>query len=149
MKLSQRTQYAIEILMELTAQPTPQPLTLRELSRRVEVPIKFLEQIMMMLKRRGWVQNQRGKNSGYVLTRAAQSVTLGKILRELENAILLSAQEVQDLSETKIRYSGLFHALFQASQKAFQYLDAFTIAQLCEKSKEIQDAKSRYQMYYI
>jgi Rrf2 family protein len=77
MQIPARVHYASLAMMELaSASSRSQPLTLREITQRHEIPQPFLVQILQQLKTAGWVTSTRGSQGGYRLTAPAQNVTL-------------------------------------------------------------------------
>lgn len=61
------------------------PLSASQLVKQTDVGIKYLEQLLAMLKRGGIVTSYRGKNGGYVLSRPADNITVGDMLTALED----------------------------------------------------------------
>lgn len=81
MRVSKKTDYALRALMTLVEHFGGAPIPIRELSRRNDVPKKFLEQIMLALKKRGWVDSVPGLRGGYVLAKAPDKVRMGEVVR--------------------------------------------------------------------
>jgi Rrf2 family protein len=81
MKLSKRTDYALRALFTLVDHYNANPIPIRELARRNDVPKRFLEQIMLDLKAQGWVSSEAGIRGGYVLTRNPSKITMGEVVR--------------------------------------------------------------------
>ena len=87
MKLSTRSKYGLRALMDMAAQADAGPLRLKDLARRNNIPIKFLEQIFLLLRHAGIVRSQVGASGGYSLSRAADRIMLGEIVRTLDGTI--------------------------------------------------------------
>ena len=68
--ISQRAKYALRALVALVGERAGEPLMIAEISRQKAIPKKFLEQILLELKRHGLVESRRGRLGGYVLARA-------------------------------------------------------------------------------
>ena len=86
--ISQKAKYALRALLALCntrASGTPQMIS--EIARSQAIPKKFLEQILLELKRHGVVVSRRGRQGGYVLLRAPENVTFGEILRLIDGPI--------------------------------------------------------------
>jgi Rrf2 family protein len=64
-----------------------EPLMIAQISREQAIPKKFLEQILLELKRYGVVDSRRGRLGGYVLQRAPEKITFGEILRLIDGPI--------------------------------------------------------------
>jgi len=84
--LASRTKYATRALLELAMHPD-QPLHIEVIAKAQNIPPKFLEQILLGLKRQGFVKSRRGPGGGYLLARPAWSITLGSVVRALEGPI--------------------------------------------------------------
>ncbi|MHC0039662.1 RrF2 family transcriptional regulator [Pseudoneobacillus sp. C159] len=86
MKVSSRGEYALRALICLGAAHN-RLLTIQEISERTLVPIHYLEQILLQLKRNGYVQSKRGVNGGYKLARNSDDITIGEVIRNLEGPL--------------------------------------------------------------
>ncbi len=87
--ISQRAKYAFRALLALTGEKAGEPLMISEISRRQAIPKKFLEQILLELKRAGIVESRRGRLGGYVLARPAERITFGEVLRLIDGPVAL------------------------------------------------------------
>jgi len=87
--ISQRAKYALRALVALVEAPSAEPLMISEISRRKAIPKKFLEQILLDLKRAGIVESRRGRLGGYVLARPAERITFGEVLRLVDGPVAL------------------------------------------------------------
>lgn len=87
MKISMKTDYALRALMTLVEHHGRGPIPIRELARRNEIPVKFLEHIMLDLKERKWVSSLAGKFGGYVLAQEPARITLGAVVRHFEGVL--------------------------------------------------------------
>jgi Rrf2 family protein len=86
--ISQRAKYALRALMMLSqATSAGQPLMISEISRAQAIPKKFLEQILLELKRYGVVASRRGRLGGYVLAREPRAITFGEVLRLIDGPV--------------------------------------------------------------
>ena len=79
--LSQKSRYALQALLVLAGAGPGQTLQIAAIAEREAIPKKFLEQILLDLKRAGIVDSRRGQKGGYLLLRRPQSVSLGDVLR--------------------------------------------------------------------
>jgi Rrf2 family protein len=87
MKLSMRTDYALRVLFTLVEHYGRNPIPVRELARRNEVPKKFLEQILLSMKAAGWVDSAPGRHGGYVLAQPPSRITLGQVVRRFDGVL--------------------------------------------------------------
>jgi Rrf2 family protein len=83
--ISQRSRYALRSLLLLAREERSLPIG--AISQRQNIPRKFLEQILLDLKRGGLVASRRGKVGGYALRRPADTITFGEVLRLVDGPI--------------------------------------------------------------
>ena len=90
MKLTTRGHYSVKALLDLVINGEGQPISQRLISERQHIPQHYLEQLLIKLRRAGLVQAVRGAAGGYRLSRPAREISLGAILRAVdEDAKLL------------------------------------------------------------
>jgi Rrf2 family protein len=85
--LSQKTRYALKALIELSAQPEGVSMSASAISARRSIPVKFLEAILVELKRDGVVRGQRGRSGGYQLARSPADITFGAVVRLMQGPL--------------------------------------------------------------
>lgn len=84
MKISTKGRYALRLMLDLAVYNTGEPVSLKDIARRQQISEKYLEQIIAVLNRAGFVRSIRGAQGGYVLSRRPQDYTVGMILRLTE-----------------------------------------------------------------
>lgn len=87
MRISKKTDYALRALFTLVDHFGGVPIPIREMARRNDVPKKFLEQIMLQLKARGWVDSVAGIRGGYVLAKSPSKITMGEVVRHFDGIL--------------------------------------------------------------
>jgi Rrf2 family protein len=89
MKLSKRGEYGIKALIVLAEgeDSTPNVKQIREIAEHEQIPVKFLEQILLTLKNAGLLHSRLGASGGYYLARPAHEITLGQIVRTLDGTL--------------------------------------------------------------
>ncbi len=97
--LCQKTRYALKALLELAALPAGATLSSAVISARRAIPVKFLEAILVELKRDGLVRGQRGRSGGYQLAQSAEHISFGIVVRLMEGPRVL----LPCLSEMQLR----------------------------------------------
>src|SRR5690348_13700902 len=93
MNISVKSEYALKAVFDLAAQylatprgaPSMSPVKIADIARRQKIPQKFLELILAGLKQSGFVDSRRGAEGGYLLARAPDAITVGEVLRAVEN----------------------------------------------------------------
>jgi len=87
--LSQKSKYALRAMLMLAAQPPGEMLLAGEIAERRKIPKKFLELILLELKKNGLLKSQRGRGGGYSLGRPANKITYGEIMRITDGPLAL------------------------------------------------------------
>jgi len=87
--LAQKTRYALRSLLYLAEDQGGSPVQLARIAETQRVPPKYLELIMLDLKRAGLVRSVRGPRGGYRLARAPDEISFGAIVRVMEGPIAL------------------------------------------------------------
>jgi len=87
--LAQKTRYALRSLLYLAEESGGSPVQLARIAETQRVPPKYLELIMLDLKKAGLVVSTRGPRGGYLLAREASGISFGEIVRALEGPIAL------------------------------------------------------------
>jgi Rrf2 family protein len=126
MRLSARVDYALRAVVELAA--TAGPLTAERIARAQEIPPKFLESILLQLRRGGVVYAQRGPEGGYWLARPASEISLAAVIRVIDGPLA----NVRGQRPEEVGYHGAAQALqevwiaLRASER--EILELVTIA---------------------
>jgi len=88
MKISTKGRYALRLMLELAGSLPDSPVTIKAISANQEISEKYLEQIIAVLSRAGFVKSTRGAQGGYRLTRPTAEYTVGMILRQIEGNLV-------------------------------------------------------------
>lgn len=91
--LSQKARYALRALFVLAKNaedPANPSMLIADIAKEAQVPRKFLEQILLEMKRRGIVHSQRGKFGGYVLGRPADKIPFAEVIRVIDGPLALT-----------------------------------------------------------
>lgn len=86
MKITFKGDYALKAVLDLSA-GYGAPRRIEEIARRQDIPVKFLEQILLSLKKGGFVRSRRGPSGGYELARSPEKITLGQVIRYVEGPV--------------------------------------------------------------
>ncbi|MCE5270897.1 Rrf2 family transcriptional regulator [bacterium] len=137
MRLTTRGHYGIRAILELAANETG-PLSLKEIARRQNISLAYLEQLFNRLKRDGLVEARRGPGGGYVLGRRPSGITVGEVYRSLEGEIVFARCRESDGAEdcagagdcvSRLLWEGL-------GRRVREYLDSLTLADLLAAARE-------------
>ena len=129
MHISAKAEYAIRALLTLAAEPTG-AMTADQLATVQSMPVKFLENILLDLRRGGLVTNRRSGERGYRLARAASDITAADVLRLIDGPLA----EVRGARPETAVYEGpaahLQHAWVAARASLRSVLEAVTLADI-------------------
>ena len=87
MRISTKGRYALRLMLDLALHNTGEPVRLKDVARRQEISEKYLEQLISILNKAGYVRGIRGPQGGYLLKRAPKDYTVGMILRLTEGSL--------------------------------------------------------------
>jgi Rrf2 family cysteine metabolism transcriptional repressor len=87
MNVSQKCQYALRAVFELSRRPRQSPVRSSEIAESQAIPPKFLELILGELKRAGFVESRRGARGGYLLLKQPNRLTVGEVIRFVDGPV--------------------------------------------------------------
>ena len=87
MKISTKGRYALRIMIDVAMNAGESPVRVKDIASRQNISEKYLEQIIAMFNKAGYVKSIRGAQGGYLLTREPKEYTVGMILRLAEGSI--------------------------------------------------------------
>lgn len=87
MKISTKGRYALRLMLDLALHDTGEYISIKEIASRQEISIKYMEQIIILLNRAGFVKSTRGPQGGYRLAMRPEEYTVGAILRLTEGSL--------------------------------------------------------------
>ncbi|HZX60322.1 MAG TPA: Rrf2 family transcriptional regulator [Candidatus Methylomirabilis sp.] len=86
MKISTKGDYATRAMQELSLHYNKGPILIEAIAQRQEIPVRYLEQLLLILKRAGYLESKRGVKGGYALAKPPHQITLGEIIRLMEGS---------------------------------------------------------------
>ena len=133
MRFSKKSEYGLRALIELTKN-YGHPITRQQIGDRQNVPVVFLEQILLRLKHAGLLASTRGVQGGYELIKAPSTVTLGQVIRILDGPLARSRcvsktayQKSQDCPYAQTRYCPLQHVMGGVRNAIADILDHYSL----------------------
>lgn len=87
MKISTKGRYALRLMLDLAVNSNGTPIRIKDIAKRQAISDKYLEQIISILNKAGFVRSIRGPQGGYLLSRAPKEYTVGMILRLTEGSL--------------------------------------------------------------
>ena len=138
MHLSKKGEYALRALIDLgIAAEVGRPLVqVSELAEKERISIKFLEQIMQLLKEEGFVESQRGKFGGYRLAGPAAKITVGSVVRVIDGPLApigcVSHSAYEKCSCPDEEHCGLRMLMLDVRNAIAGILDRYSLADVVE-----------------
>jgi len=87
MRLSTKGEYASRAMLELSLRYAQGPLHIREISSAQHIPERFLEQILLLLKRAGYLRSRKGHQGGYALAKPPSAITVAEVIRVMDGPL--------------------------------------------------------------
>ena len=130
--VSKKCEYALRAIFELVRNDSDEPMKIQEIATAQDIPVRFLEVILVELKHGDFVSSKRGNNGGYVLAREARDIVVGDVISFFERG---SIRESRDRTFKKQRFGDLaFSALWDRAEGAIsQIYDQVTFQDLLEE----------------
>jgi len=136
MKVSKRGEYGMRALCYLAGRHEQGWVHIGQIASDEAIPAKFLESILLQLKRAGFVGSRRGNEGGYSLAKAADEIMLGEVVRILDGPLapMSSARELQDLMERNPRQVGFYSVLMDVRNAVSAIIDRTSLADVVRRS---------------
>ena len=135
MKLSTRTRYGIRAVIELAEGDARKPLQLKLIAQRQDISVKYLEQLMNVLRTGGIVRSIRGARGGYILAKPPNQIKLGEVFSCLEGPVI-TAECVEDEDYCRRAADCAARLLWIQVEEAIKnVLDSMTVQDLIDKAK--------------
>ena len=139
--LSKKTQYAFKALIYLAEHAEKGPVLISEISKRKNIPLKFLENILLELRKAGILESKKGKGGGYYFAVNPKQVPLAKIMRLLDGPIALlpcvSLNFYEKCKDCDEKICGLNRMMVQVRDATLKVLESKTLADLAYCKLEI------------
>ena len=134
MKLSKKSEYGLRALLELTLANGRETLQRHQIAERQHIPVEFLEQILLTLKRAGLLASRRGIKGGYTLIKSPGEITLGQVIRILDGPLApiscvskTAYQKCNDCPYAAKPYCPLQDAMGEVRNAIADILDNYTL----------------------
>ena len=151
MKITYKGDYALKAILDLChfyGSNTVVPIT--DISQRQNIPVNFLEHIMLTLKKSGFVDSKRGIGGGFVLLKSPKEITIGDIVQVIEGPIepiaCAKCPSEADCGEEDI--CAFREVWLKVTKATTDIVDHVTFTDIMRRKKELDEINNEY-MYYI
>ena len=132
--LSKKTQYALQALSYMVEKHSDDPILIAEIANQKKIPIKFLENILLELRKAGFLESKKGKHGGYFFAQAPEKIKLSSIFRIIEGPIALlpcvSLNFYEKCADCNEKKCGINKVMAAVRDNTLAILDNKTVADL-------------------
>lgn len=137
MKISTKGRYALRLMLDLAMNNTGEFIPLKNVSERQDISVKYLEQIITVLVKAGFVKGLRGSRGGYKLAKNPEDYTVGMILRLTEGSLAPVACLDDEVNTCERACDCITLGLWQELYDAINgVVDNITLADLIERAEK-------------
>ena len=127
MTISKKAEYAMRAVTLIARHKQNKPIQIREIAKKESIPIKFLEQILLILKNNGILTSKRGANGGYLLAKSSGNISIGIILEIFDGPF-----DPVGMKSNKDLCAGLEKCFCDMITLVNNHLNQFTIKEVIE-----------------
>ena len=143
--ISNRCYYALKAVLELAKKEGSGLVTIAQIAGTQHIPARFLEAILIQLKKAGFARSVRGKEGGYALAQPAKSISVGDIVRVFEGPICSLSPSDDSRKKRRGESPDPFGEIWTRADSALSaVLDKIHFAELAEKDKKASEAHTNY-----
>jgi len=145
MRLSTKGEYASRAMLELSLHYEEKPLHIRDISRAQDIPQRFLEQILLQLKRAGYLRSRKGPDGGYHLSKPPSEINVAEVIRVMDgplapiDCVSVTAHEVCPHE----RYCSLRWLWKEVRDAVAEILERTTFSDLVQISRSAQTLRQK------
>ena len=137
MKLSTRTRYGIRAILELAGNRSKGPLQLKIIAQRQDISVKYLEQLVAILKSAGFVRSVRGSKGGYILAKAPNQIKLSDVFNALEGSSAVAVECLENKNYCARAADCMARQLWAQVQDAIEtVLQSITLQDLIDRARD-------------
>ncbi len=138
MKISTRGRYALRLMLDLAMNDEGTPIRIRDVAERQGISDKYLEQIISVLNKAGYVKSVRGPQGGYLLRKKPEDYTAGMILRLTEGSLAPVACVEEDAADCERQKGCVTYLLWKKINEAVSgVVDTVTLKDLVDWQKDL------------
>ena len=152
--LTKKTKYAVKALMALARNKENKPMLISEIAAKEQLPKKFLEAILLELKRNGFLGSKKGAGGGYYLMKKADEIKLAAIIRVIDGPIALLpcvSLNFYERCEECIdeAYCGIRQVMKDVRDATLKILTETTLADMIEKEDSIKEKIAKGEIDHV
>jgi Rrf2 family protein len=135
MRLSTRSRYGTRLMVDLAQHYDEGPVAINDIAKRQDISPKYLEQLIIPLKKMNHIKSVRGPKGGHMLARPPEKITVGEIVKTLEGETSLVYCIENPESCNRVAFCSTRDVWKTATEAMFNTLDAVTLLELVETNE--------------
>jgi Rrf2 family protein len=137
MRISKKGEYALRAMIDLSLNYKKGPIQIHQISQRERIPEKFLEQILLELKKSGLLQSKRGIGGGYSLIKSPDQISLAQVIRIIDGPLapLGCVSKWAHISCPEEKNCGLQLVMLDVRNAIAKILEGITFTDVCKRTK--------------
>jgi len=142
MKLTTRSRYGTRLMLDMAQHYREGPIQLGDIAKRQDVSVKYLEQIIIPLKKAHYIESVRGRKGGHILARPPEEITVAEIVALLEDGTSLvecaadtGVCERAEVCPTRLLWK-------EVSEAIYDRLEGITLADLVERARALESKRA-------
>ena len=141
MRITYKGDYALKALLDLALHYDSGVSTIHDIAKRINAPVKFLEQVLLELKNGGYLESRRGKVGGYLLAKSPGQITMGEVVRFIDGPIEPIACVERGYTGCADLYKCVFRSIWSdVGRSAAEIVDNITFEKLAAKTQTGREA---------
>lgn len=137
MKVSKKGEYALRAMIYLSLNYKKGTIQIQKIAERAKIPKKFLEQILLELKKAGLLQSIRGSGGGYRLIKSPREISLARVIRIIDGPLapLSCVSQWAHVGCPEEKDCGLHSVMLDVRNAIVRILEGITFADVCRRTK--------------
>lgn len=135
LRLSRKTMLALEAVLDVAYNARPDPVQSKDITARQGIPLRYLEQVMQQFVHHGILKGVRGPKGGYTLARERRRITVGDVVRIVDQ--LDAEADSEPVSEAELGDKVVTPLWNETRDAILARLDAVTMEDLCRRAKKL------------
>jgi Rrf2 family protein len=146
MRISSKGEYGIRALFDLAQHYGQGMIQSDDIATRQGIPVNYLNQMLITLRKAGLIDSQRGPQGGHILAREPEQITLLEALVALEGTLILHDATREDLSPAQPEDGEFINEVWDELRATIEAtLHSITLEDLCQRKRQ----RTGHMMYYI
>ena len=151
MKVTKKGEYAMRAMVDLALNYNKGLRQVQDIVREEVIPERFLEQILLGLRKAGFVESKRGVGGGYYLSRPPESISLGEVISAIDGPLSpldCVGQSAQVMCPKEV-VCGIRSVMVDVRNAMTKILDNVSLADVCGRARGMAERRAQTLMYYI